>query len=107
MAEATKGSDLPAWGRADEAFHKALVEEAGNGRMIRIIQTINDQSHRARMLTLQMRRELDRSVLEHRGIIEAIREGDVHKAQEQAHQHRLRARNELLPLLESFGLKHL
>ena len=107
MVEATKAGDLPAWGRADEAFHRALVEEAGNGRMIRIIQTINDQSHRARMLTLQMRRKLDRSALEHRGIIEAIREGDASKAQEQARQHRLRARNELLPLLESFGLKHL
>ncbi|MEA1834311.1 GntR family transcriptional regulator [Methylobacterium durans] len=107
MAEAWDTGDLPAWGQADAGFHRALVERAGNGRMNRIIQTINDQSHRARMLTLKLRRELRASVAEHRDIIEAIRLGDPDQAQACAHHHRLRARNELLPLLESFGLKHL
>ena len=107
MAKAWEAGDLPAWGQADGSFHRALVERAGNGRMIRIIQTINDQSHRARMLTLKLRRELGASVAEHREIIDAVRLGDPAKAQDRAHHHRLRARDELLPLLESFGLKHL
>lgn len=107
MARAWQDGDLPAWGRADARFHRALVERAENGRMTRIIQTINDQSHRARMLTLKLRSELGSSVTEHRGIIEAIRNGDPAKAQSCIHDHRLRARDELLPILESFGLKHL
>lgn len=107
MAEAEAAGDLAAWGRADEGFHRTLVERAGNSRMIRINQTINDQAHRARMLTLKLRRELNASVSEHRQIIEAIRTGDAEAAQERAHRHRVRARDELLPLLASFGLKHL
>lgn len=107
MAQAWGTGDLPAWGQADARFHRTLVERAGNGRMTRIIQTINDQSHRARMLTLKLRRELGSSVVEHRAIVEAIRHGDAAKAQARVHDHRLRARDELLPLLESFGLKHL
>ncbi|MCJ2075373.1 GntR family transcriptional regulator [Methylobacterium sp. E-041] len=107
MAEARAAGDHAAWGHADEDFHRTLVERAGNGRMIRINQTINDQSHRARMLTLKLRRELGASVAEHERIVAAIRLGDAAAAQERAQSHRLRARDELLPLLESFGLKHL
>ncbi|AWN47565.1 GntR family transcriptional regulator [Methylobacterium terrae] len=107
MAAAQTGGDLPAWGAADEGFHRTLVERAGNGRLIRIMQTINDQSHRARMLTLRLRRELDASVAEHRRIVDAIREADAPAAHRHAREHRIRARDNLLPLLETFGLRHL
>ena len=55
MASALAAGDLAVWGRADETFHRLLVERCGNGRFARIIQTVNDQSHRARMLTLRLR----------------------------------------------------
>ncbi len=107
MADAHARGDLPAWGQADAAFHAALIEQARNGRMSRIVQAINDQSHRARMLTLNLRRTLDASIADHRRIAQAIRAGDATEALEAARQHRIRARNELLPLLDSYGLKHL
>ncbi|GJD49601.1 HTH-type transcriptional repressor RspR [Methylobacterium crusticola] len=107
MEAAQAGGDLTAWGPADEGFHRTLVEQAGNGRMIRIMRTVNDQAHRARMLTLKLRRELDASLAEHHGIVAAIRAGDGGEARERARQHRVRARNELLPLLAELGLKHL
>jgi DNA-binding GntR family transcriptional regulator len=107
MAEAQARGDLRAWGEADERFHQTLIEQAGNGRMIRIMQTITDQSHRARMLTLRLRQELDASVAEHRRIIAAIRDADPAGAHRQARQHRIRARDALLPLLERLGLRHL
>lgn len=107
MARAWKDGDLSTWGQADARFHRALVEQARNRRMMRIIHTINDQSHRARMLTLKLRRELGSSVAEHRAIIEAIQCGDPAQAQARVHDHRIRARDELLPILESFGLRHL
>jgi len=107
MADAEARGDLTAWGTADAAFHRALVERAGNGRMIRVVQTINDQSNGARMLTLMLRRELGASVAEHRRIVDAIRSGDAAGAIDHARCHRIRARDELMPLLDSFGLKHL
>ena len=107
MAEAHARDDLPAWGESDGAFHAALIEHARNGRMSRIIQTVNDQSHRARMLTLNLRRGLDASIAEHRQIAKAIQEGKAADALKAARQHRIRAREELLPLLKSYGLKHL
>ncbi|GJE11239.1 GntR family transcriptional regulator [Methylobacterium longum] len=107
MADAHAGGDLPAWGQADGAFHAALIEHARNGRMSRIVQAINDQSHRARMLTLNLRRALDASIAEHRRIARAIRAADPVEALDAARQHRIRARDELLPLLNSYGLKHL
>ena len=107
MAEAHQGGDLPAWGEADGAFHAALIEHARNGRMSRIIQAVNDQSHRARMLTLNLRRGLDASIAEHRQIAKAVRMGKTLEALEAARSHRIRARDELLPILNSYGLKHL
>lgn len=106
MDEAHAAGRLPDWGRADEAFHQILVERCGNRRIQRIIQTVKDQSHRARMLTLKLRRQLPASIAEHRAIVDAIRRGDAAAAHAAARQHRSHARDELLPLLADFGLKH-
>ncbi len=107
MAAALATGDLTAWGRADAAFHRTLVEGARNGRIARIVQTINDQMHRARMLTLRLRGELPESIAEHRRIAAAIRAGEPAAAHDAARGHRLRTQGELVPLLESLGLKHL
>ncbi|MBN8939334.1 MAG: GntR family transcriptional regulator [Rhizobiales bacterium] len=107
MDEAHAAGRLQDWGKADEAFHRILVERCGNRRIERIIQTVKDQSHRARMLTLKLRRQLPASVAEHRAIVDAIRRGDAAAAYAAARQHRSHARDELLPLLADFGLKHL
>jgi DNA-binding GntR family transcriptional regulator len=106
MDRALAGGDLAQWGHGDEAYHRLLVEGCGNGRFLRIIQTVNDQSHRARMLTLRLRPQLPVSVAEHRAAIDAIRAGNAEAAREAARRHRIRARDELLPLLEGIGLRH-
>jgi DNA-binding GntR family transcriptional regulator len=107
MEAALAASDLAGWGHADAAFHRLIVERCGNTRFIRILQTVNDQSHRARMLTLRLRPQLDVSAGEHRALLGAIRAGDAEAAREAARLHRVRARDELLPLIASFGLRHL
>lgn len=106
MDEAHAVGRLQDWGKADEAFHRLLVERCGNRRIQRIIQTVNDQSHRARMLTLKLRRQLPDSVAEHRAIVAAIAAGNAAAAHAAARAHRSHARDELVPLLEDFGLKH-
>lgn len=107
MESALQTDDLVAWARADERFHQLLVERSGNGRLARMFHTIMDQSHRARMLTLRLRPKPTASVHEHRGIVEAIRLGDPTTARERVKQHRTAARDQILPLLEQFGMRHL
>jgi DNA-binding GntR family transcriptional regulator len=72
-----------------------------------MFHTVMDQSHRARMLTLRLRPKPTASVREHRAIIDAIQKGDPQTARERAKRHRVTARNQLLPLLGEFGMKHL
>jgi len=107
MRSALAAGDLVEWAKADERFHQLLVERSGNGRLARMFGTIMDQSHRARMLTLRLRPKPTASVREHRAIVEAIRRGDARTARERAKQHRVSARDRLLPLLGQLGMRHL
>ena len=107
MGFALQNDDLLAWAKADDEFHRLLVASCGNGRIARIAETIMDQSHRARMLTLKLRPTPTQSVAEHQLIIDAIREGLPVQAHNHARAHRAHARDMLLPLLDRFGIKHL
>jgi DNA-binding GntR family transcriptional regulator len=107
MENALKKDDLITWAKADESFHKLLIEHSGNQRLLRMYHTIMDQSHRARMITLRIRPKPEGSVREHRAIVDAIKKGSPSEARELAKQHRVRARNQLVPLLEQVGLRHL
>jgi DNA-binding GntR family transcriptional regulator len=107
MEQALRDDDLLAWAAADDLFHQILVERCGNSRIRRIAQTVTDQAHRARMLTLKLRSKPTGSIAAHRDIIAAIRKGKAAEAHQQARQHRIGARDELVPLIVSVGIKHL
>lgn len=107
MEAALAGEDLVAWAEADGRFHQLLVERSGNGRLARMFHTVMDQSHRARMLTLRLRPKPGPSLQEHRGIVEALRLGEAPAARDRAKAHRARARDEVLPLLDALGMRHL
>lgn len=107
MDEALGRDDLPGWAEADELFHRLLVERCGNGRLRRIAQTVTDQAHRARMLTLKLRARPTGSAQAHRAIIAALRSGDAGEAQRSARAHRVGARDEIVPLIEHIGLRQL
>ena len=107
MEQSLRKDDLHAWAIADDQFHRILVERCGNSRLRRIAQTITDQAHRARILTLKLRSKPTGSASAHRDIAEAVRKGRAGEAHQHARQHRIKARDELLPLIESFGIKHL
>jgi DNA-binding GntR family transcriptional regulator len=107
MEQALRDDDLLAWAAADDLFHRILVERCRNSRIRRIAQTVTDQAHRARMLTLRLRSRPTGSIAAHRDIIAAIRKGKAAEAHQQARQHRIGARDELVPLIVSVGIKHL
>jgi DNA-binding GntR family transcriptional regulator len=107
MDAALRRDDLLAWAGADDLFHRTLVERCGNGRIRRIAQTVTDQAHRARMLTLKLRSKPTGSTAAHKRIIGAIQKGKAAEAHRYAREHRVRARDELVPLIVSFGIRHL
>jgi len=107
MKIALQREELDAWAYADDRFHRALIDRCGNTRLARMANSIMDQSHRARMMTLRLRARLMKSVAEHQSLVVAIRNGKAALAAERARTHRQRARNELLPLLQQFGMKNL
>jgi DNA-binding GntR family transcriptional regulator len=107
MDAALAQGNLPGWAKADELFHRLLVERCGNGRLCRIAQTVTDQAHRARMLTLKLRARPTGSAQAHRAIIAAVRAGDAGEAQRSARAHRVAARDEIVPLIEHIGLRQL
>jgi DNA-binding GntR family transcriptional regulator len=107
MKSALGRNDLDAWASADDRFHRALIGECGNGRLARLANTIMDQSHRARVMTLRLRAKPDRSFKEHQTIASNIRRGEADEAAASATQHRRRASQELLPLLNQLGMRNL
>lgn len=107
MDAALAQGDLPGWAEADDRFHRLLVERCGNGRLRRIAQTVTDQAHRARMLTLRLRARPVDSAQAHRLIVAAVRVGDAGEAHRYARAHRVAARDEIVPLIEHIGLRQL
>lgn len=107
MKAALQREELDVWARADDRFHRLLIDRSGNTRLARLANTIMDQSHRARMMTLRLRAKPTGSIKEHQAITAAINSGDTALACSHAQGHRRRARSELLPLLDQFGMKHL
>ncbi|MGE0799547.1 MAG: GntR family transcriptional regulator [Lautropia sp.] len=104
MTAALKADDLDAWARADEQFHRRLLELAGNGILIQTVQQLWDRAHRARMVTLRLRPKPVHSTREHNAIVEAIRAGDPDQTARLYRAHRQRASIELIAILEKARL---
>lgn len=100
MERALKVEDLRGWARADDQFHRLLVNECGNRRLAKVAATMVDQAQRARAVTLSFRPMPHASVQEHRVLISAIRAGDTAGARAAAEAHRTRASGEIIKAIE-------
>ena len=107
MEDALNAGDRTAWAQADKAFHDSLADDCDNERLRRMVGTVTDQLHRARLFTLNLRPLPTRSARDHAAIIVAIRAGDAAAAAEAARRHRALARDELVPLLKQLKLNNL
>ena len=79
MRSALARDDLDSWAKADDRFHRALIDHCGNRRLARLANTIMDQSHRARVMTLRLRAKPDRSFKEHQAIVERDQDRRCHE----------------------------
>jgi DNA-binding GntR family transcriptional regulator len=107
MGKALETGDLEKWAEADERFHAQLVQLSGNSRLIQMVGQLWDQAHRARMLTLRLRPTPTNSVVEHAALVDAIDSGDPVAARHVHEDHRRRAGEMLVQLLERLGLTQL
>jgi DNA-binding GntR family transcriptional regulator len=107
METALAVDDRLAWAKADETFHRVLVELCGNRRLASMVMTVWEQSHRARMFTLKLRPLPVESTREHRAALEAILAGDAMRARDIYRAHRERARDSLMAIIEQYGLSQL
>lgn len=107
MEVALENDDLDAWAEADEKFHRALIDLCGNGRLAQMANTVRDQGHRARMVTLRLREKPLASADEHEQVLRAIENGDWQTARDVHYNHRRRASEELTEILEKFRLPQL
>lgn len=107
MEQAVMRDDRAAWAAGDARFHRLLVEFSRNRRLQAMVETVRDQSHRARMATLKLRPRPLTSNAEHAAVVGAIRRRDAEAAHRLHREHRLRAGQLLIALLEQHGLDHL
>ena len=107
MEEALKTGDLDTWAEADDRFHIALLDLQGNRRLQNFIMSLYDQAHRARVITLRMRGAPEKSTREHREILENLSNGNAEETFRIFQEHRRRAANELLTILENYRLGQL
>ena len=104
MDAALKQRDRDAWVKADERFHRTLIDLCGNRRLAAVAYTLWDHGHRARMTTVRLRPALGSSNKEHRDVVEAIKRGDWREARALHTKHRARTSQEIIDLLEQCRL---
>lgn len=104
MDAALKQRDPDAWVKADERFHRTLIDLCGNTRLAAVAYTLWDHGHRARMTTVRLRPTLNASNKEHRAVVEAIKRGNWRDARALHVKHRVRTSQEIVALLEQCRL---
>ncbi len=105
MEAALVGDDLEGWADADKRFHRLLVALTGNERLQQMVSQLDEQAHRARVVTLRLRPKPVNSVRDHARLVAAIARRDAESARRIHHDHRTRAGEMLVGLLDRLGLK--
>lgn len=82
--------------RHDWAFHRVLLEKAGNERLVAIVGRLRDQTRTQGISTVGRSRQLDAIVAEHQCVLEAVRRRDAAAAAAEMEDHLKTTRDLLL-----------
>lgn len=107
MAVALAEDKLEEWARADEDFHRLLLEFCGNSRLKNTVLNFWDLSHRARYFTLHLREKPTNSTEDHQKVIEAIKAKNPEQAVKIHRRHRVNGGATLVNIIRQFRLEHL
>ena len=107
MERALDQKDLNTWAKADDNFHRSLLELCPNRRLAQFVGQLLDQAHRVRMFTLLLREIPYKSTQEHWDLIKDLQAGDTLSVQRNHRVHREKASRELINILERHQLKRI
>lgn len=95
-AEIIEKSDVTRFVESDTQFHEVLYRSSRNQRLIQFLSNLQDEILRFRSVSLAFPGRLRHALEEHRKIVEAVADRDVHRAQALAQEHIEKAENSLL-----------
>lgn len=107
MDAALEEEDLRKWAAADEKFHMLLVKFSNNERLLSLVNSFWEQTHRVRLVTLRLRPKPVNSNKDHAAVADAIAKGDREAARRLHHRHRVKSGKMLVALLKEHGLTQL
>jgi DNA-binding GntR family transcriptional regulator len=107
MSAAFERGDMLTWAAEDEVFHETLVALSGNARLARVVMNCRDQVHRVRRFTQMVKPHPQplKSIQEHYGIVDAMRQRDAAKAIELYQAHRERGWRDQTNVLLQYGIQ--
>jgi phosphonate utilization transcriptional regulator len=92
MRDAAARQDLDAYHAANLRFHDALVEFAGNAKLLQMYRRLVNELGLFRRHSLAQPQRLPKSTLEHRKILQAIAAGDADAAGQKLYDHAMASR---------------
>jgi phosphonate utilization transcriptional regulator len=92
MGAAAEKQDLDAYHAANLRFHDALVEFAGNAKLLQMYRRLVNELSLFRRHTLAVPKRMPKSTLEHRKILQAIASGDADAAGQRLYEHAMAGR---------------
>jgi len=76
-------------------FHSGIVQKCGNDHLVQMLTNLDDHLKRYRLLSVTQGIRVDKSVPEHRQILDALRAGDANKAEAAMKEHLTSAMRDL------------
>jgi len=83
----------------DIKLHSLIVDTAGNRRLSKFLNILNGQVHRMRVLSATAPGRLNKSLQEHKDILEALKKRDIDLAEQRLKQHIRNIKNNILEML--------
>lgn len=80
MSALAERGDIEGFFQANAAFHALILERSGNDRLDAIYRQLMNQMRRYRMRSLSLRGGIERSLMEHAAIIDAVERRDTQAA---------------------------
>jgi DNA-binding GntR family transcriptional regulator len=87
MAAQAEVGNVKGFFETNAAFHDTLVKASGNRQLWDLYHRVARQMGRYQMRSLALRGNLQQSVVEHRAILDAAKEGDVERAAQLLSEH--------------------
>lgn len=106
MRDAAERNDLDTYHAANLRFHDALVEFAGNAKLLQMYRRLVNELSLYRRHTLTAPERLKKSTLEHRKILQLIAAGDAEAAGMTLYEHAMASRARVHTLTAAEAASH-